>query len=61
MFLGEGGKGSGAPNAYKVLVFSHLCYAACAQLHLAVGVKFLGLTLSCNEQCKEEIQVCVYC
>ena len=59
MLLGEGEKGSGAPNAYKILVFSHLCSAACAQLHLTVGVKFLDLTLSSNEQCKEEIQVYV--
>lgn len=34
MLLGEGEKGLGAPDAYKVLVFSHFCYAACAQLQL---------------------------
>lgn len=56
MLLGEGDKGLGTLNAYKALVFSHLCCAACTQLDLTIGVKFLNLTLSCSEQCKEEFK-----
>lgn len=61
MLLGEGDKGLGSTSAYKALVFSPLCYAACTQLDLTVGVKYLNLTLSCGEQYKEEIQVCAQC
>lgn len=44
MLLGCGEKGLGAPDVFNILVF-WLCYAY--------------LTLSYDEKCKDEIQVCV--
>lgn len=57
MLVEEGEKAEESPSACKVLVFFHPLCSLCT---ITLGrVKFLGLTLSCNDQCKEEIQVCV--